>query len=281
MTKREPKPKIDIQTRKAGPKGKGFANLRSPEQVESIPFEELLAPLRHDNLGGAKESSPAKIASPNLDAPKITSPDTAIPLAPTVPSLDIVTSPDKLTPLNSFPLIEQAEKLSYRKGHSRHNHDFWDLIISQLPGNEQNVYSWLYRFREGNSNITIILSLPTLAARCGVDERTAGRAMKRLADKGFVRDHSSHFGKGRAQGKRYWVYVPTALLGENLSPDKMTSLGNLPPIIDKDLKEQSKRESAPLDTKNCPECDGMGVRYIDPLDYSKGTVKCRHERLGK
>lgn len=232
-----------------------------------------------DNLGGAKKSNPDKIAPPKLDAPKTPSPDIQRPLAQTEGSLPNLPSPDNLSPLGSYPLIEQAERISYRKGHSRHNHDFWDSIISQLPGNEQNVYSWLYRFREGNSNLTIIISLPTLAARCGVDEKTVGRIIKRLVDKGFVRHHSNHFGKGQVQGKRFWVYVPTTLLTEQSSPDKMGSLPKTPPIINKDLKEHDKRDLAPLDTKNCPDCDGMGVRYIDPLDYSKGTVKCKHEKL--
>jgi len=44
MTKREPKPKLDIPTRKAGPKGTMFQNLRRPEQVESLSLEELVAP---------------------------------------------------------------------------------------------------------------------------------------------------------------------------------------------------------------------------------------------
>jgi hypothetical protein len=44
MTKRKPKPKIDIPTRKAGPKGPMFQNLRRPEQVESLSLEELVAP---------------------------------------------------------------------------------------------------------------------------------------------------------------------------------------------------------------------------------------------
>jgi predicted transcriptional regulator len=247
-----------------------------PALVDEVFAAFTRRPPSPDNLGGAKKPSPDKIAAPKLDAPKIPSPDIGQSLARTVGSLpDLVSLPN----LSIHPLIEQAERLTYRKGHARHNHDFWDSIISQLPGNEQNVYSWLYRFREGNSNITIILSLLTLAARCGVDEKTVGRAIKRLADKGFVRDHSNHFGKGRAQGKRFWVYVPTALLAEQSSLDKMGSLPKTSPIISKELKENIKRESAPLDYKNCPDCQGSGFFYPDGVE--KGVAKCKHERMGK
>jgi hypothetical protein len=233
-----------------------------------------------DNVEVAEETSPDKIGGAKLGGAKTPSLPTGPNLARTVGRLPILGSPTKLSELTASPLIEQAERMDYRKGHSRHNHDFWDTIISQLPGNEQNVYSWLYRFREGNSNITVILSLPTLAARCGVDEKTVGRAVKRLADKGFVRDHSNHFGKGRAQGKRYWVYVPTALLNEKPSPDKMGSLTNMSPIKEKELKENNKREtSAPPDYKNCPDCQGSGFWY--PEGIEKGVAKCRHQRLGK
>jgi len=37
---------------------------------------------------------------------------------------------------------------------------------------------------------------------------------------------------------------------------------------------------APLDTKNCPDCGGSTMRpAAGPGDYSKGMMKCRHERL--
>jgi hypothetical protein len=80
------------------------------------------------------------------------------------------------------------------------------------------------------------------------------------------------FGRGGAQGIVFRVVT-----GESPSTSESPSTGDTHKR--KALKENYKRESAPPDTKNCPDCDGMGVRYIDPLDYSKGTVKCKHERL--
>jgi hypothetical protein len=247
-----------------------------PALVDEVFAAFTRRPPSPDNLGGAKKSSPDKIAPPKLAGAKTPSLPTEDSLARTVGRLGVLGS---LPNLSRHPLIEQAEQMVYRKGHTRHNHDFWDSIVSQLPGNEQNVYSWLYRFREGNSNVTIVLSLPTLAARCGVDEKTVGRAIKRLIDKGFVRDHSNHFGKGRAQGKRFWVYVPTALLTEQSSPDKMGSLPKMSPIINKDLIEHNNRDLAPPDYKNCPDCQGSGFYY--PQGIEKGVAKCKHERLSE
>lgn len=239
------------------------------------PAESDSNPQSPPKIGGAKTPSPDKLGAAKLGDAKTPSLPKEAVLARTEGSLGVLGSPPNLS---AHPLIEQAEQTTYRKGHSRHNHDYWDTIISQLPGNEQNVYSWLYRFREGNSNLTIILSLPTLAARCGVDEKTVGRALSRLRDKGFVRDYSQHFGKGREQGKKYWIFIPTALLEEKPSPDKMGSQPILSPIIVKDLKENSKKENElSLKIKNCPDCQGSGFYYPD--GFEGGVAKCKHVRL--
>jgi hypothetical protein len=166
MVEPKEKPKSSLREPKAKKFNLKITPIRSPHDDFIKPLSEDASP-SPDNLGGAKKSSLDKIAPPNLDLPITPSLDTQQPLARTVGSLPYLGSP---TNLSAHPLIEQAERINYRKGHTRHNHDFWDTIISQLPGNEQNVFSWLYRFREGNSNITIILSLPTLAARCGINE---------------------------------------------------------------------------------------------------------------
>jgi hypothetical protein len=45
MTKSDPKEKLRIPTRTAKPKGDMFANLRRRDQVETVPFEELIRPV--------------------------------------------------------------------------------------------------------------------------------------------------------------------------------------------------------------------------------------------
>lgn len=45
MTKSEQKPKLQISTRRPKPKGDMFANLRTREQIETVPFEDLVAPV--------------------------------------------------------------------------------------------------------------------------------------------------------------------------------------------------------------------------------------------
>jgi hypothetical protein len=98
------------------------------------------------------------------------------------------------------------------------------------------------------------------------------RVVSKLESKGLIEKVQRKFGKHQEQGITYRVLT--------LSRQPAVSQ----PIVDynkEEIKKINKGRELSLDTKDCPDCDGMGVRYIDPLDYSKGTVKCRHERLGK
>src|SRR5918997_5436616 len=63
MTKREPKEKIRIPTREAKPKPGMFDNLRRREQIETVPLEDLVGPLREPAAPKPQESSPAESAS--------------------------------------------------------------------------------------------------------------------------------------------------------------------------------------------------------------------------
>jgi hypothetical protein len=62
MTKSDQKQKIQIPTRTAKPKGDMFANLRKPEQVETVHFEELVTPI-------GSERSTAQPTHPNPSQP--------------------------------------------------------------------------------------------------------------------------------------------------------------------------------------------------------------------
>lgn len=63
MMKREPKPKLSIPTRAPKPKGGMYDNLRRPDQVESIPFEELVAPTENGIPAGIPPMTPIGIPS--------------------------------------------------------------------------------------------------------------------------------------------------------------------------------------------------------------------------
>ena len=73
MTKSEQKPKLQIPTRSPKPKGDMFANLRTREQIETVPFEELVAPLTSEHSGDKTRPNPAQ-DNPTPPAPRRTGP---------------------------------------------------------------------------------------------------------------------------------------------------------------------------------------------------------------
>jgi hypothetical protein len=125
----------------------------------------------------------------------------------------------------------------------------------------------------GHHKDSITVSYDRLGEACNLSRRAAIDSVKRLEREGLVeRTGLENKTKDNTnRGVTIKMLIPSAIIapGAKAAPNK-----------EKLLKETNlKGNELSLDTKNCPDCDGMGVRYIDPLDYSKGTVKCRHERL--
>ena len=60
MTKSEQKPKLQIATRKPKAKGDMFANLRTREQIETVPFEELVTPINREDASHPAQPSPTR-----------------------------------------------------------------------------------------------------------------------------------------------------------------------------------------------------------------------------
>lgn len=50
--------------------------------------------------------------------------------------------------------------------------------------------------------------------------------------------------------------------------------------VDAEMESFLKGER-PGDLSACPDCQGRGVRYVDPANYEKGTVRCKHPRLAR
>jgi hypothetical protein len=262
MTKREPKPKLEIPTRKARPKGQGFANLRTPEQVESIPFEELLAPLESDAASRVSETSQVRQAS-------------LVSQTSLVHTTHYGRSETRLVPQTRLaPQTGQAPDLMSSlpsvKGYSKQYHQIVDHLYPLLDVYEQSIHNHLFRLSWGYNKSSCAISLPRLASRSGMSPKSAQRAISRLIEKGLIKKIGSVIGRGKEQGVEFWVAPPTSLAGE-------TSLVSQTYIKEKDLKENNKKEIAPLDTKNCPDCQGSGFWY--PEGVERGVAKCKHERL--
>jgi hypothetical protein len=69
----------------------------------------------------------------------------------------------------------------------------------------------------------------------------------------------------------------TSAPGATVAPDATVEPGD--PYKRKALKENNKKESAPPDYKNCPDCQGSGFWYLEGAE--KGVAKCKHKRLTK
>jgi len=53
--------------------------------------------------------------------------------------------------------------------------------------------------------------------------------------------------------------------------------------VDAQIEQWLHPESAPrkLDARDCPDCSGRGVRYVDPANFDRGVTPCRHEKLAQ
>ena len=243
---REPKPKY----RSVIPTN--FKIRRSPSPMSDI-LREAESPVRYD--------SPTTPDSPSVEASPITheSPVISEPLA---------LSPDSPSTAES-PVISDTPKPikegNYRKGDSRINHDFFDERISGLEPLAQVLYFHLNRYREGTSNLTVVLSWKRLSERIPVTESTLRRAYKRLNKANLAFKDREVYGKNGAQGIVFRVVTPA-------SPSSSASPSTSGTHKRSDQKEQLKGE-----VSRCDRCQEMnGFYWRDANDQSKGVIKCSH-----
>jgi hypothetical protein len=111
-------------------------------------------------------------------------------------------------------LAEMAETLEYGGGHSRTNHDFFDGVISRLPGDAQLLWFHLNRYREGQLTSTVRLNWPRLEARTGRSRSTLYRAAKVLKAEGLAEQFDLDLGRGKDQGFRFRLFLPKSLLSQ-------------------------------------------------------------------
>jgi hypothetical protein len=107
-----------------------------------------------------------------------------------------------------------AETIVYGTGHSRTNHDFFDGVISRLPGDAQILWFHLNRYREGQLTSTVRLNWPRLEARTGRSRSTLYRAAKVLKAEGLAEQFDLDLGRGKDQGFRFRLFLPKSLLSQ-------------------------------------------------------------------
>jgi biotin operon repressor len=180
---------------------------------------------------------------------------------------------------DSHRIVDLIASLPEVAGRLELPHQITDHLLKLLDPYEQVVYLQLYRLSWGFNKATCSISNPKLAERTGMPESTVKKTLVKLKAKGLIKKTGLQIGYGKRQGIDFWVAAPSSQLQRSRQPQESSQLSQ-DHNKRKALKENNKKgNELSLDTKECPDCDGMGVRYVDPLDYSKGTVKCRHEQL--
>lgn len=187
-----------------------------------------------DSTKKKKASSPAKSARLEKSArlAKISSLAKTESLALQNARLEDIASLAKIT---SLPFktgdVDAMASLPDVAGFTKFFHQITDFLYPQLSPSEQCVHIQLYRLTWGRGEPYCRISLPRLAERSNMSERTTHDALAKLMSKGLVRKGESIIGKGREQGIEYWVtpaprLANSASLEKNASLEKYASLAN-------------------------------------------------------
>jgi hypothetical protein len=232
---------------------------------------------------GEKRPAPAESVPPSDFTPPAKSEaatDFAAPAEKPQQPLQFEGAAKSVAPAESTAPAEFA--LVAETPHTRVPNEIFETIMPTLKPGAQVVLWRLYRLSAGFSSHTCHVSIGKLAEKTHISETQVREFLRYLEDRGWIKRVSVDLSNKnqRERGITFEVRLPRLAHAKFGGGAKSVAPAKSEPNKYKDLKEKDiKGDSASLNTKDCPDCDGMGVRYIDALDYSKGTVKCRHERL--
>ncbi|HEX8473237.1 MAG TPA: replication protein [Pyrinomonadaceae bacterium] len=234
--------------------------VENPPDSSHANFASLEPIASHENIASQAEfSSQANSTPPALQIARL---ENSASLAKTAsPNADL---------LAGLPQV---------KGYLRLHHQLIDHLFPQLDPKEQAVYLHLYRLSWGFGKPTVFISNPRLAERAGMSTRGIQDVTARLVSKNLISKVRQIIGQGQEQGIEWSVEIPPSL-AKFASHENSASLATVADNIErKDLKKDSKRESASPNLQNCPDCHGTGFQYVDELDRAKGVEKCLHKNL--
>jgi hypothetical protein len=179
MTKSDQKPKLDIPTRKAKPKGNMFANLRRPEQVETVPFEELVG-LPEATLTRDTPSTDQSLTNQTL------------------------TSQQPIAPQRNFARVPNSIAL--------------EAIPSGLfRGESKKLYDALYQRTRGAIVPTRIIraTRQDIMKWADISHNTLKSHVRYLTDAGLLK---VYYRRGDRDGKDYEIFIPGEATLTNHSP---------------------------------------------------------------
>lgn len=303
MSKTDPKQKLEIATRKAKPKPPMFGNLRTREQVETVDFEDLVAP--------ATAPAPPAPGAPNVSTPPHRAPGASN--APPAPYAPVA-------------------------GYTRVSNEMLDRILPTLDPFEQSILVRLYRLSRGFNSDVCRVSVPKLASTCKMGERKAQHCLAQLEKREIIKRVEQDFSNRNVnlRGVTFRVLIadpsparhaPPALyapgvqdapaapdapnkvntqkentqtpvsVGSKFSPEEcrryaqhlqatgqgINNPGGYATTIHRTgeadaLIEAYLSPDEPVgDFSACPDCAGVG--WVRPEGTDKGVKRCRHERL--
>jgi len=173
-------------------------------QAERKPSSgEAGAVLRKIMGRGASDESPATVASPAPHPPE------ALPLASPTPVASPA-APASPAPLADLRGVELLAALPQSERFLQVPHAILDHLLPMLSPFAQLVYLRLYRLSHGFGSDSCSVSLPTLAAKTAISERSIHRSLAELESRGLVARTAHVFGKGKPQGVTYRVAAPAS-----------------------------------------------------------------------
>jgi hypothetical protein len=113
-------------------------------------------------------------------------------------------------------LVSLMDSLPDTAGFTKLHHQIVDHLYSKLSAKEQIVHLQLYRLAWGTGRPNCFISLPKLAWRSNLSQRSTAEATALLESKGLIRKGAAVTGKGKDQGIEYWV-TPAPALAKNAS----------------------------------------------------------------
>jgi Helix-turn-helix domain len=108
-------------------------------------------------------------------------------------------------------LVRLMDALPESAGFTKLHHQIVDHLYSQLSAKEQIVHLQLYRLAWGTGRPNCFISLPKLARRSNLSQRSTAEATALLESKGLIRKAAVVTGKGKDQGIEYWITPAPAL----------------------------------------------------------------------
>lgn len=225
-----------------------------------------------------REEVPSNIeAPPTIEAPS----NTEAPTITEAPLKTVAPPKSKGQPLQieAAPKTVAPPKSERGAGFLRVTNELIDDILPTLRPSEQVVLLRLYRLTRGFGEDICTVSIGTLASRCHLKPSQTRTCLKELERKKHIKRLGTDLSNPvqDLRGVTFQVFV------EGIAPSKSVGGSNsggpskFETNKEKDLKENTKGESAPPDYKNCPDCNGSGFWY--PEGIEKGVAKCKHVKL--